>query len=289
MADKPHVDAVTGIETTGHEWDGIRELNNPMPKWWLYVFYVCIAWAFAYWIFYPAWPLGTDYTKGMLDYNSRAVWEQQISEGRQAQAVWFDRIAAKSLEEIRTDPELLTFAMASGQSVFAQNCAPCHGASGQGAKGFPNLVDDDWLWGGTLDDIYTTVSHGIRANDDETRYSMMPRFGADGLLDKKQINDVVQYILSFTARANDPDAVARGAVLFDENCVACHGEGGSGGREMGAPRLSDDIWLYGGDRATLLETVTYARYGVMPTWAKRLDDPTIKTLAVYVHELGGGE
>lgn len=289
MADKTEIDALSGVETTGHEWDGLKELNNPMPKWWLYTFYACIVWSVGYWFFYPAWPIGTTYTHGLFGYNSRADWNQELADARKAQAAFLERIATSSVDQIRSDPSLLNFAMASGHAAFAQNCTPCHGAAGQGSKGFPNLVDDDWLWGGKTGDIYTTIQHGIRADDADARTSMMPRFGVDGLLDKAQINDVVEYVLSLTNRGDDAAAAKRGATVFTENCVSCHGENGKGGREVGAPRLDDAVWLYGSDKRTLLETVTYARYGVMPAWAKRLDDTTLKVLAVYVHELGGGE
>jgi len=289
MTDKPEVDAVSGVETTGHSWDGLRELNNPLPKWWLYILYVCIAWSVGYWFFYPAWPLYSVNTVGLLGWSARGELAEHMNDVRQSKAVMFQRIAATPLAEVAREPVLLEFALKSGAAAFGQNCAPCHGAGGQGNVGYPRLVDDDWLWGGSVDAIYQTIQHGIRATDDaDTRVSDMPRFGADGLLTTAQIDDVAEYVLSLNGRTGNAGAAQRGDALFAENCVACHGERGIGNPEVGAPRLSDSIWLYGGDKATLIKTITYARRGVMPAWVKRFDDPTLKTLAVYVHELGGG-
>ncbi|MGB8273923.1 MAG: cytochrome-c oxidase, cbb3-type subunit III [Alphaproteobacteria bacterium] len=289
MPTKIEKDAITGTDTTGHEWDGIKELDTPLPRWWVLTFYVTIVWAVGYWILYPAWPTLHDYTRGILGYSVYDQLGQQMAEASAKQAVYLDRIKGTTLQEIVADKELLDFAQAGGRTAFGDNCAPCHGAGGAGAKGYPNLNDDDWLWGGELDTIYATVRHGIRADDPETRVSDMPRFGADGILTPEQISDVAEYVLSLSGGSIDKEAVQRGAPIFADNCAACHGANGEGNHDLGAPRLNDNIWLYGGDKATVVETITNARRGVMPTWASRLPDSTIKMLVVYVHSLGGGQ
>ncbi|NUB27992.1 cytochrome-c oxidase, cbb3-type subunit III [Azospirillum brasilense] len=289
-------DALSGVETTGHEWDGLRELNNPLPKWWLYIFYVCIVWSLVYYVLYPAWPLGKSYTKGLLGYSQREELVQKVADGKKAQEKYLTAIAATSVEDIQKNKDLLAFAMAGGRSYFNENCAACHGAGGQGAKGFPTLADDVWLWGGTTADIYKTIQHGIRADDGDTRGTVgigMTAFGRDGILNRDQIGQVAEYILSLNKRSTDAAAAEKGKTVYDENCAACHGENAQGslavGMEVGAPPLVTANWLYGGDKATLVQTITNGRAGVMPAWSKRLDDATIKSLAVYVHNLGGGK
>ena len=289
-------DALSGVETTGHEWDGLRELNNPLPKWWLYIFYVCIAWSLVYYVLYPAWPLGKSYTKGLLGYSQREELVQKVADGKKAQEKYLTAIAATSVEDIQKNKDLLAFAMAGGRSYFNENCAACHGAGGQGAKGFPTLADDVWLWGGTTADIYKTIQHGIRADDGDTRGTVgigMTAFGRDGILNRDQIGQVAEYILSLNKRSTDAAAAEKGKTVYDENCAACHGDSAQGsvavGMDVGAPPLVTANWLYGGDKATLVETITNGRAGVMPAWSKRLDDATIKSLAVYVHNLGGGK
>lgn len=279
-------DSVSGTETTGHEWDGIKELNTPLPRWWIIVFYVTIAWSLVYYIVYPTLP-GWD---GIWDWTARKQVSQELDAVRADRAEWLDKLAAAPLEEIEKDAALMEFAIAGGRAAFADNCAPCHGSGAAGATGFPNLQDDSWLWGGTAEDIATTITHGIRwAQDDDTRMSQMPRFGIDELLTGEQIGDVAEYVLSLSGNAGDQAAADRGAAVFAENCAACHGASGEGNREFGAPRLSDAIWLYGGDKETIVRSVTASRAGVMPAWGGRLDEATVKQLAVYVHSLGGGE
>jgi len=279
-------DSVTGTETTGHEWDGIKELNTPLPRWWLIVFWATVIWSVLYVILFPAFP-GWE---GVWKYTARKDVAQRIEAVDAERAGWRDRLAAASLADIEADQDLLAFAVAGGHAAFSDNCAPCHGAGGAGGPGYPNLLDDDWLWGGTLDAISTTIVHGVRwAEDEETRINDMPRFGADELLTADQINDVAEYVLSLSGKATDQAAAGRGKGIFDENCVACHGENGQGNTELGAPRLDDAIWLYGGDKATIVQTISVARRGVMPAWSARLDPVTIKQLAVYVHSLGGGQ
>jgi cytochrome c oxidase cbb3-type subunit 3 len=290
MPTKVERDAVTGTPTTGHEWDGIRELNTPLPKWWVYVLYATIVWSIGYYLLYPAIPWGLGYTQGLLGWSQRHEVVERIAAAQARQAVFVDRVKAASLAEIRADPDLLNFAHAGGRAAFADNCTPCHGSGAAGTVGYPSLADDDWLWGGDLEAIYTTVRHGVRwAADEETRISAMPRFGVDGVLGREQIDDVAEYVLSLGGTATDAAAAARGKPLFADNCAACHGADGKGLREFGAPRLSDRLWLYGGDKDAVVASITNARSGVMPAWATRLDDVTIKQLAIYVHSLGGGE
>lgn len=289
MAEK-EVDAVTGTETTGHEWDGIKELNTPLPRWWLWTFYACCAWALVYCILYPAWPLVTSATSGVLGYSSRAEVAVEIATAKAAQSENLDRINSLSLSDIRSDTRLATFAIAGGRSAFAVNCSQCHGAGAAGSPGYPNLNDDVWLWGGTLDDIYTTIAHGIRfAEDDETRVSDMPAFGKDQILEAAVISDIVEHVLSVSAQEHDAAAAARGAEPFAENCASCHGDNGQGIRELGGPALNDALWHYGGDRTAIMAQINNPKHGVMPAWAHRLDDGTIKQLTLYVHALGGGE
>jgi cytochrome c oxidase cbb3-type subunit 3 len=285
------VDHVTGQSTTGHEWDGIRELNTPLPRWWLGIFYATIVWSVGYWVIYPAWPLVTGATRGVIGYASRLTIDRDLAVLRDFRATQSKGLAEASLEQIKADPNLFRIAMAQGKAAFGDNCAACHGVGGAGAKGFPNLNDDDWLWGGTLADIQTTLQHGIRfTGDADTRISQMPAFGRDKLLTAEQIRSVANHVRQLAGLPTEAKAdLAAGSKLFAENCAACHGDAGKGNREMGAPNLVDAISVYGMDMPTLTETITNSRNGVMPAWGRRLDATTIKALTVYVHSLGGGE
>jgi cytochrome c oxidase cbb3-type subunit III len=276
-------------ETTGHEWDGIQELNKPLPKWWLYVFYATVVWSIGYWLLMPSWPLLSGYTKGLLGYSQRARVAEQLEASRAAKAEYRAKIAAMDLAAINADPELLRFALAGGEAAFGDNCAPCHGRGAQGAFGYPNLRDDSWLFSGTLEGIQQTIMHGIRADDPKTHGGAMPAFGKSGLFNAAQVNDVAEYVLSLSGRAEDTQAAQRGGEIFAKNCVVCHGPEAKGNHELGAPDLTDELWLYAGDKATIVATIDGGRGGVMPTWAARLDPETIKELAIYVHSLGGGE
>lgn len=290
MAHKPELDQATGVHTTGHEWDGLKELNNPMPRWWLTVWYVTIAWSVVYWILLPAWPLATDYTKGLLGYSERGQVSKELADKARIQSGAIGRMSQASLTEIAADPELRQVALAGGRSAFGNNCIACHGTGAQGGFGFPNLNDDDWLWGdGTLDTIYQTLKFGIRSGHPEARTNDMPAFGTTGILTDEQINDVVAFVRSLSMPGEEPQAVERGRTVFAENCAACHAEDAKGNAEMGAPNLADRVWLYGGERETIRETVQRSRGGVMPAWTDRLNDVTLKQLAIYVHSLGGGK
>ena len=277
------------VRTTGHEWDGIEEWNNPLPKWWVYTFYACIIWAIGYWIVYPAWPTVSSYTMGYLGYSQRAQVNKDIATAKERTAVFSEKIAEGDFETIKADPELLSFALAGGQAAFGDNCAPCHGRGAQGYVGYPNLRDDAWLWGGSIDGIQQTILHGIRSDDPKTRMSMMPAFGELGMLNREQISDTAEYVMSLSGNEQDAEAAARGQELYATNCAACHGPDGAGNQALGAPDLTDELWLYGGDKDTLVETITYSRAGMMPAFSERLDPATIKKLAIYVHSLGGGQ
>ena len=287
------IDQPTGVETTGHEWDGIKELNNPLPRWWLYIWYGTIAFSIGYMIVMPAIPalpgLGTN-TRGLAGQSDRIAVAEQVESLRSQRSASGAALLTASLEEIETDRELQQFAMASGESAFGDNCATCHGAGGRGAKGYPTLADDAWLWSGTLEGIQYTLQHGIRHEENpETRFSLMPAFGRDRILERQQIDDVVNHVLSLSGREVDEAASNRGADIYAAQCASCHGDNGTGDRTVGAPNLTDDIWVFGGEYRDVYNTVYNARNAHMPAWGERLDEATIKSLAVYVHSLGGGE
>ncbi|MBY6067675.1 cytochrome-c oxidase, cbb3-type subunit III [Leisingera aquaemixtae] len=276
--------------TTGHEWDGIEEFDNPMPRWWLWTFYATIIWGVLYTIAYPAWPLVNSATAGILGWSTRGDVAAEIAAVEEANAPINAKLEAAELTAIAEDPELGSYAVSAGSAVFKTWCAQCHGSGAAGAKGYPNLLDDDWLWGGSMEDIHATVTHGIRNEDsDEARYSEMPAFGRDELLEKEEISQVVNYVMSLSGEAQDASKVEAGAVVFADNCSSCHAEDGTGDRSQGAPNLADAIWLYGGDYETLTETVSNSRYGVMPAWNTRLTEAEIRAVSSYVHQLGGGE
>ena len=286
---KKEIDEVTGVETTGHEWDGIKELNKPLPKWWLWTFYATIAWALVMFVLYPAFPTLTGYTKGTLGFSQRATVAAEVKAGKDRQAKFRTAIAAKTLAQIKADPELLRFAQAGGRAAFAENCAPCHGRGAQGGVGYPNLADDDWIWGGKVEQIHQTIQYGIRWTHPETRVSDMPRFGVEKLLTPKQIGEVAEYVLSLSGQKHNAAEAKVGKTAFGEQCAACHGDNGKGNPDVGAPNLTDKVWLYGGDKQSIVNTINTGRGGRMPNWAGRLDPVTIKSLAVYVHSLGGGK
>ena len=287
MTDK-HIDDVSGVATTGHEWDGIRELDNPMPRWWLWTFYATIVWAIAYTVAYPAWPLLTSATKGVLNYSSRGEIKQDMAAAGAAQEKYLAAIQSKTVAEIDADEKLREFASAAGAATFRVNCVQCHGSGAQGSPGFPNLNDDEWLWGGSAEQIYKTITHGIRfADDSDTHTSEMPPFG--DVLNAGQITDVSIYVASLSGPVSDASRVADGAKVYTDNCAACHGGDARGNRDLGAPNLTDAIWLYGSGERAIAAQVRAPKNGVMPAWGARLGDVKVKELSVYVHSLGGGE
>ena len=286
MPTKIEKDTLSGTDTTGHDWDGVKELNTPLPTWWVYTFWATIVFAVIYCVFYPAIPSLSGHTEGLLGYTNRGQLTQELAAQAKERSKFVDRIRAASLAGIKKDPELFNFALAGGRSAFQTNCMQCHGSGGAGSTGFPNLVDDDWIWGGSLDQIHQTITFGVRNTNEKSRQSMMPRFGADSVLSPAQVGAVTDYVLSLSDRAKP---TPEGAKLFQENCVSCHQTGGKGNPEMGAPNLADGIWLYGGDRASVYRSIFSSHAGSMPAWSERLDDATIKMLAIYVHSLGGGK
>ncbi len=277
----------TGVGTTGHSWDGIEEWDNPMPRWWVWVFYATIFWGVIYTIAYPAWPLVNKATGGLLGYSTRGEVAEQIQAFDEANAAIDARLAAADLTTISADPELQSYARNAGAAVFRTNCSQCHGSGAAGAKGYPNLLDDDWLWGGDIEAIAYSVRHGIRNETDEARYSEMPAFG--DILSEEEIAQVVSYVMKLSGQEHDAASAASGETLFADNCSACHMEDGTGDRDQGAPNLTDAIWLYGGDEATLTETVSQSRFGVMPAWGTRLSVAEVNAVSAFVHQLGGGE
>lgn len=290
MAEHKHVDDVTGVQTTGHVWDGdLRELDKPLPKWWLQIFYVCIVWSFGFWVAYPAWPMISSYTAGLLDHTERRALDKDLAAARAIQGTLRSAIAATPLEDIQKNRELMAFAVAGGGALFGDNCAGCHGRGAQGFKGYPNLNDDDWLWGGKIGQIHETISFGIRGDHPKARVSAMPRFGVDGFLKPAEITDVASHVLQLAGLPSDAAAAGRGAVTYAAQCAACHGETGKGNQELGAPNLTDAIWLFGRDLASVSESIATGRGGMMPSWTGRLAPEDIKMLALYVHGLGGGK
>ena len=289
MPTKIEKDIVTGRDTTGHEWDGLKELNTPLPKWWVYVLYATIVWAAVWCVLYPSVPWVNGYFHGVLGYSTRSEVNADVRAVVAQRAETMDRIAALSFVDIRKDPRLVAGAETAGRIAFANNCQPCHGAGGGGQLGYPALAAGAWIWGGSLDAIQQTINHGIRSGDPDARNSQMPRFGADGILKPAEIQQVADYVMTLYGKGVAGVDVATGKQLFAENCVVCHGDAGQGNRELGAPRLASRVHLNGDDRASVVAQITAPRMGVMPNWNTRLDAATIKSLALYVHSLGGGE
>jgi len=276
------------VETTGHSWDGIEEYNNPLPRWWLWTFYGTIVWGILYTIAYPAWPLISQATPGVLGFSTRAEVAKDITEFKEMNAGLDTQLASADLATLSENEELYRYAVSGGAAVFRTWCAQCHGSGAAGAKGYPNLLDNDWLWGGTIEDIQLTVAHGIRNEDDaDARYSEMPAFGE--ILPEEEVEAVVQYVMSLSGTPEDASQLELGETVYLDNCAACHMDDGTGDIYQGAPNLADAIWLYGGDADTLRETVTYSRFGVMPHWTERLSEAQIAAVSTYVHQLGGGE
>ena len=258
------IDALTGTATTGHEWDGLRELNTPLPRWWLWLFYITIVWSIGYWIVYPAWPLLTNSTQGVFGWHTRSAVVDDLDELKRQRGPMMDKLATASLAEIVNDPQLLDFARAQGRVAFADNCAPCHGAGGGGAKGYPNLNDDEWLWGGKLADIEQTIRHGARAGDKKDHEGNMPAFGRDNILKANEISAVADFVRSLSGLSTEPGAdLALGKKVFADNCAVCHGAEGKGNREIGCAQS---------DRQDLALRVGQGNHRARhPEWARRCD------------------
>ena len=289
MPTKIEKDSHTGRDTTGHEWDGLKELNNPLPKWWLYILFATIAWSAVWFVLYPSVPYGTGYFHGLLGYSQRKTVDADVAQVQAQRGASMQKIATLSFADIRKDPQLQAVAEIAGRITFANNCQPCHGAGGGGRPGFPALAAGNWMWGGTLEAIQQTVTHGIRSGDPDTRNSQMPRFGADGILKPEEIQNVADYVMTLYGTPVAGKDVTAGKKLFADNCAVCHGDAGQGNREVGAPRLAARIHLRTFDRDDVVSQITAPVMGVMPNWNGRLDAATIKSVAIYVHSLGGGE
>ncbi|QKG72124.1 cytochrome-c oxidase, cbb3-type subunit III [Erythrobacter mangrovi] len=285
MANK-RVDEPTGTETVGHEWDGIEELNTPLPRWWLWTFYFTVAWGLAYTVAYPAWPMISKGTEGMLGWTSRGQLAEELSAADAARQTVAEKIAVTDLSKLSGNDELLQQARAGGAAAFKVNCVQCHGsgAGGNQQLGYPNLNDDDWLWGGNMSQIEYTITHGIRQPGADMRQSAMPAF--EGMFDSATLSALVSHVRSLS-KLEKPNAA--GAVTYTDNCAVCHGANGEGNRELGAPRLNDAIWLRGSSAEAIRNQVLNPKMGAMPAWGERLDPVTVKMLTVYVHSLGGGE
>ena len=278
-------DLPSGYMTTGHEWNGIKELNSPVPGLVYFFLWATLAFAVLYWVLMPAWPLGLTFTKGLLGTNQRKVLAASIAAAA-PDASWASRIQTLDYPDIQADAALMQSVRHAGHTLFADNCAACHGSQGRGQPGFPNLAAGAWLWGGDPATIAQTLRVGINSAHPQSRLSQMPGFAGQGLLKKPEIESVAEYVLSLSQPGRDAVQIAAGKALFADNCVACHGQAGKGNLELGAPDLTDEIWLYGGDKDSILKTITAGRQGHMPAWEARLSDVQRKILALYVVDLG---
>jgi len=289
MPTKIEKDEYSGTNTTGHVWDGVRELNTPLPKWWLWSYIACVIIGLVMFVLYPSIPYGPGYFHGLLGYSSRVNAMAGVAQMSALHDADLKKIAVTDFATVRADPKLMATAQDAGRIAFANNCQPCHGTGGQGQVGYPALGDDVWLWGGSVEAIAATITHGVRNGDPDSRSSQMPAFGATGTLTAEQIADVADYVSVLYGIAPNGSDTTKGAALYADNCAACHGEKGQGNRDIGAPPLAAKVHLYGGDRASIVAQLNRPRLGVMPSWNTRLDAGTIKSLALYVHALGGGE
>ena len=286
-------DPHTGYMTTGHEWNGIKELNTPVPMAVRIFLAITVVFALVYWVLMPAWPIGVSYTKGLLGIDQRTTVEAKLIAAQEARADWVEAIAEGGFEEIRADENLMTIVRHSGSSLFGDNCAVCHGRNGEGGPGFPSLTSGSWLWGGEPETVFETLRVGINSSHPETRTSEMLAFGRDGILDRSAIMDVISYLQSLQEEPEpglvvDSEAVARGEEVFAMNCAACHGADAKGDRNMGAPDLTDDAWIYGGVRTSLYWTIYGGRQGHMPHWEGRLSPVERKILTLYILDLPEG-
>ncbi|OHV21644.1 cytochrome-c oxidase, cbb3-type subunit III [Rhizobium sp. RMa-01] len=283
------IDQITGRRTTGHIWNGIKELDTPIPRGVLLFLIVTHLFALLWWILLPAWPLGTTYTKGLIGGSQKQTVERKIVEAAASRAPWTAKIEKASFDEIRADAQLMSKVNASGHQLFGDNCAACHGRDGKGGQNYPDLTDNDWLWGGEPDRIVETLTVGVNSRHSNSRVSQMPAFGADEMLDRKQVTDVAAYVYSLSNSASSEERVGdieAGRELFKTTCASCHGDNAKGKIDLGAPNLTDASWVYGGTLSRIVETVHGGRQGHMPTWDERLTPAEIKILALYVSGMG---
>lgn len=282
-------DPHTGYLTTGHEWNGIKELNRPVSKV-IWLFLSCaFLFALVWWILMPAWPLGETYTRGVLGVDRRQRISDDLARAASKRAATVVQIESMPFDEIRAHPDLMRFSRESGQTLFGDNCAACHGRMGRGGPGFPNLTDQAWLWGGDAEAVAETLRVGINSDHPETRTSQMLAFGNDGLLEREAISNVTAYVRSLSDpkfAQSEEVAISAGAEVFASSCAGCHGADGRGNTTIGAPDLTDGFWIYGGDRDSIFTTITYGRQGHMPQWEERLTPAERKILTLYILDLG---
>ena len=283
-------DPVSGQKTTGHEWNGIKELDTPVPLGILIFIVVTHVWALLWWVLMPTFPLGTTYTKGILDTDQRKIVEQDLTAALAQRAARMKAIETSSYEDILANEDLMKLVRTTGHQLFGDNCAACHGADGRGRANYPDLTDEDWLWGGGPEKIAETMKIGINSTHQNTRVAQMPAFGRDAILDRNQVTNVGTYVQSLSdpavSTAQNIEQMKAGREIFLTTCAACHGEDGKGNREVGAPNLTDQHWVYGGDLQTIINTIHGGRQGHMPTWDERLTPAEIKILSLYVASLG---
>lgn len=284
------VDPVSGTETTGHDWNGIKELDTPVPRAVLLFIIITHVWAVIYWVLMPAWPLAFTYTEGLLGIDQGEIVEARLREDQQVRSGWVDQVNALSYDEIAADEALMVRVTETGHQLFGDNCAVCHGRDAGGNAGYPDLTDNDWLWGdGSPEAIAETLRIGVNARHDETRISQMPAFGREQMLTGEEVRSAAAYVYSLSypdySTPENLDFIEGGKEIFAANCVGCHGETAAGDPEAGAPNLTDDRWIYGGELEQIIASVHGGRQGHMPTWDERLAPEEIKMLALYVHSL----
>lgn len=280
-------DPHSGYLMTGHEWNGIKELNTPVPRVVYFFLIVTTLFAVGYWILMPAWPIGTTYTKGLLGIDQRTTVADSLKQAALARAAWSGRIETADFADIQSDPQLMAFVRETGRALFGDKCAACHGRNARGGRGFPNLTTTSWLWGGDPAAIAETIRVGINSAHPETRVSQMLAFGRDGMISRDDVDNVVAFVRSLSHQAADAsaDQIAAGKAVFAANCASCHGDEGTGKTDAGAPNLTDKFWIYGGDLQSIYTTVWNGRQGHMPTWESRLSPVERKILALYLVDL----
>ncbi len=286
---KPERDPYTGLMTTGHEWNGIKELMTPIPGPVKFFLALTILSAVLLWILYPTWPYGPGYTKGVLGVDQRTLVENNLTKSAALRSVWEDRFTSAEMSALEADDDAMTFVRSHGARLFEDNCSACHGLDAAGGPGFPSLTDDQWLWGGDAETILETLRVGINAPHDETRYAEMLAFGDQGMLNSEERRTLTDYVISLSRpdelTKEQKELLPAGAELFDANCSSCHGEDGGGSHDVGAPNLTDDFWIYGGDAASIAATLRHGRIGVMPYWEDRLSEADLRLLSLYVRDL----
>ena len=255
-------------DVMGHVWDGnLEEYNNPLPRWWMWLFYITIVFGLTYLVLYP----GLGSFPGLLKWSSHGQYDAEQAKAKEKYEPIYAKYAAMAIPDVAADPQ----AREIGQRLFLNYCAQCHASDARGGRGFPNLTDNDWLYGGDPDTIVATITNG--------RTAMMPPWGS--VVGDQGVEDLANYVKALGGRPHDTLRAAHGKELFQANCVACHGADGKGNQALGAPNLTDDIWLYGGSEATLMETIGKGRNGTMPAWGTFLGPEKVHIVAAYVYSL----